>query len=75
MHLLNRLISRFKLPRALGHMMLWVLSNIVCDNDPKIKDKSEKAGICDGVPSTAFLYDIAICRTHSQKKYFCTRVW
>ena len=38
----------------MGHMMWRVLGNIMCNHDPKVKVKSEKAGICDGVPSTAF---------------------
>ena len=33
--------------------MLRVLGNILCNLDPKANDKSKKAGICDGVPSTA----------------------
>ena len=32
--------------------MLKVLSNILCDLDPKVKVIGQKAGICDGVPST-----------------------
>ena len=32
-----------------------VLSYILCDLDPKVKVKGKKAGICDGVPSTAAL--------------------
>ena len=35
--------------------MLKVLSNILCDLDPKIKVIGQKAGICDGVPSTSAL--------------------
>ena len=42
----------------MGHMMWRVLGNILCNHDPKVKVKTkvktEKAGICDGVPSTAF---------------------
>ena len=30
--------------------MLKVLSNILCDLDPKVKVIGQKAGICDGVP-------------------------
>ena len=41
----------FKLPRSMGHMMWRVLGSILCNHDSKVK--SEKAGICDGVPSTA----------------------
>ena len=38
--------------------MLKVLSNILCDLDPKVKVIEvigQKAGICDGVPSTSAL--------------------
>ena len=35
--------------------MLKVLSNILCDLDPKVKVIGQKAGICDGVPSTSTL--------------------
>ena len=35
--------------------MQRVLGNILCDLDPKVKVKGKKAGICDGVPSTAVL--------------------
>ena len=35
--------------------MLKVLSNILCDLDPKVKFIGQKAGICDGVPSTSAL--------------------
>ena len=35
--------------------MLKVLSNILCDRDPKVKVIGQKAGICDGVPSTSAL--------------------
>ena len=35
--------------------MLNVLSNILCDLDPKVKVIGQKAGICDGVPSTSAL--------------------
>ena len=35
--------------------MLKVLSYILCDLDPKVKVKGQKAGICDGVPSTSAL--------------------
>ena len=46
--------SHFKLTRSMGHTMGRVLGNILCNHDPKVKVKSEKVGICDGVPSTAF---------------------
>ena len=36
-------------------MMYRALGNILCDLDPKVKVKGKKAGICDGVPSTAAL--------------------
>ena len=35
--------------------MLEILSNILCDLDPKVKFICQKAGICDGVPSTSAL--------------------
>ena len=35
--------------------MLLVLSNILCDLDLKVKVIGQKAGICDGVPSTSAL--------------------
>ena len=35
--------------------MLKVLSSILCDLDPKVKAIGQKAGICDGVPSTSAL--------------------
>ena len=35
--------------------MLKVLNNILCDLDPKVKVIGQKAGICDGVPSTSAL--------------------
>ena len=35
--------------------MLRVLSYILCDLDPKVKVIGQKAGICDGVPSTSTL--------------------
>ena len=38
--------------------MLKVLSNILCDLDPKVKVIGQKAGICDGVPSTSALVKI-----------------
>ena len=40
--------------------MLKVLSNILCDLDPKVKVIGQKAGICDGVPSTSALVYIII---------------
>ena len=38
--------------------MLKVLSYILCDLDPKVKVIGQKAGICDGVPSTSALVPI-----------------
>ena len=35
--------------------MLKVLSNILCDLESKVKVIGQKAGICDGVPSTSAL--------------------
>ena len=35
--------------------MLKVLSNILCDLYHKVKVIGQKAGICDGVPSTSAL--------------------
>ena len=40
--------------------MLKVLSNILCDLDPKVKVIGQKAGICDGVPSTSALVSYAL---------------
>ena len=40
--------------------MLKVLSNILCDLDPKVKVIGQKAGICDGLPSTSALVIIII---------------
>ena len=39
-------------------MMKRVLGIILCDLDTKVKVKGKKAGICDGVPSTAALFII-----------------
>ena len=47
--------SNFKLYRCICHIMLKVLSYILCDLDPKVKVIGQKAGICDGVPSTSAL--------------------
>ena len=41
--------------------MLKVLSNILCDLDPKVKFIGQKAGICDGVPSTSALVSFCSC--------------
>ena len=40
--------------------MLKVLSNILCDLDPKVKVIGQKAGICDGVPSTSALVFVSV---------------
>ena len=40
--------------------MLKVLSSILCDLDPKVKVIGQKAGICDGVPSTSALVKILV---------------
>ena len=53
-------LSNFKLYRCIGHIRLKVLSNILCDLDPKVKVIGQKAGICDGVPSTSALVIIII---------------
>ena len=45
--------------------MLKVLSNILCDLDPKVKVIGQKAGICDGVPSTSALVFFEINHWHS----------
>ena len=39
--------------------MLKVLSNSLCDLDPKVKVIGQEAGICDGVPSTSALVDFS----------------
>ena len=39
--------------------MLKVLSSILCDLDPKVKVIGQKAGICDGLPSTSAL--VCVC--------------
>ena len=58
--------------------MLKVLSSILCDLDPKVKALGQKAGICDGVPSTSALvrfYDIVnfllkyFIKIHKNAKY------
>ena len=40
--------------------MLKVLSYILCDLDPKVKVIGQKAGICDGVPSTSALVPFSL---------------
>ena len=51
--------------------MLKVLSNILCDLDPKVKVIGQKAGICDGVPSTSALVDFAFLTICENKKIKC----
>ena len=50
--------------------MLKVLSNILCDLDPKVKVIGQKAGICDGVPSTSALVIIIIIILKMANKQF-----
>ena len=47
--------------------MLKVLRNILCDLDPTVKVIGQKAGICDGVPSTSALVIIYI----DKKEFGC----
>ena len=47
--------SNFKLCRRIGDMMWRVLINSLFDIEPKVKAKGKKAGICNGLPSTAAL--------------------
>ena len=50
-----------------GDMMWWVLGNILCNHDPKVKVKNKKEGICDGIdgtPSTAVV--VARCQLWEQ---------
>ena len=44
--------------------MLKVLSSILCDLDPKVKVIGQKAGICDGVPSTSALVFFVFSNTN-----------
>ena len=44
--------------------MLKVLSSILCDLDPKVKVIGQKAGICDGVPSTSALVSHVFINIH-----------
>ena len=46
--------------------MLKVLSSILCDLDPKVKVIGQKAGICDGVPSTSAL--VILCFRYQVNK-------
>ena len=41
----------------------------MCNRDPKVKVKSEKVGVCNGVPSTAsamspFIVDVSVQKIH-----------
>ena len=49
--------------------MLKVLSNILCDLDPKVKVIGQKAGICDGVPSTSALVCFVLLFTSQVNSY------
>ena len=57
--------------------MLEVLSNILCDLDPKVKVIGQKAGICDGVPSTSALVLINLLNmiTFPSKSCFIWDLW
>ena len=61
--------SHFKLYRCIGHIMLKVLSYILCDLDPKVKVIGQKAGICDGVPSTSALVKLFACSTQLRMQF------
>ena len=50
--------------------MLLVLSNILCDLDPKVKITGKKTGICDGVPSTSALVIIVMNTDKKISFYF-----
>ena len=52
--------------------MLKVLSNILCDLDPTVKVIGQKAGICDGVPSTSALVFFCFVFVFSSKFQNCT---
>ena len=49
--------------------MLKVLSSILCDLDPKVKALGQKAGICDGVPSTSALVLNLVCFYKSKLRF------
>ena len=55
--------------------MLTVLSSILCDLDPKVKVIGQKAGICDGLPSTSALVSFThaplICLIYSYRFTNC----
>ena len=42
--------------------MLKVLNYFLCDLDPKVKVIGQKAGICNGVPSTSALVTFAFLK-------------
>ena len=48
--------------------MLKVLSSILCDLDPKVKVIGQKAGICDGLPSTSALVLIGLLEQYTKFK-------
>ena len=47
--------------------MLKVLSSILCDLDPKVKVIGQKAGICDGLPSTFALVSYDLMASHNEE--------
>ena len=49
--------------------MLKVLSYILCDLDPNVKVIGQKAGICDGVPSTSDLVELCFESENELKLY------
>ena len=51
-------------------IMLKVLSYILCDLDPKVKVIGQKAGICDGVPSTSALVFIVVINVDVNSDFF-----
>ena len=54
--------------------MLKVLNYILCDLDPKVKVIGQKAGICNGVPSTSALVTFAFLKKNRFKKWLKTCV-
>ena len=55
-------------------MMKRVLSIILCGLDTKLKVKGKKAGICDGVPSTAALFIILFAYLFILVGVFCIKI-
>ena len=49
--------------------MLKVLSSILCDLDPKVMALGQKAGICDGVPSTSALVRLDMIHTRTLSQF------